>query len=564
MILLAASAIAQVEMVPPSHPVYEFLKRMQIKEIIPDYNSASIPLSRQKIADYLKVIELRARGNDKSMRIDKFDSKILSSTDNKLLNDYNVEFEFDIRKTTSNSSNLLSFKSFDVFKDNKQKYIYYYTDSNAAFFLDGIGNLSYRGSEGDSIGKNSISLGELGFRIRGTLFDRVGFYLRASNGQKLSGDTKDRVFAYNTDVRLKANTKFVTEGKNFDSFEGYLRYSTQGEWLALTAGREAIYSGFGYIDRLFLSNNTVPFDALKLDLKYKAISYQFLYGNLKGDSLGRDLASKNIASHRFDVRLGNRFRFGITESIIISDNFFSFTYLNPISFLMSADLNKGVDETLKNNSLMGFDFEVVPVDNLAVQGSFLIDDLNLSTLSNNDASNSDNKFGYQAGLLWTDAFTLPNLTAAVEYTRLDPFVYSHRTNKSTYTNWGMSLGHALPPNSDEIATKFTYWVGSRLRMDLTYQHQRSGAGFLFDSAGAMIQNYGGDINLGSHDFNETKNTFLQGNRVNRDIIGLNVSWQPIRQWYLELKYNYSVMNLLYLNSKKVIDRYWFVTLRVDY
>ncbi|MCX6162014.1 MAG: hypothetical protein NTV87_11885, partial [Ignavibacteriae bacterium] len=147
---------------------------------------------------------------------------------------------------------------------------------------------------------------------------------------------------------------------------------------------------------------------------------------------------------------------------------------------------------------------------------------------------------------------------------LDPFVYSHRTNKSTYTNWGMSLGHALPPNSDEIATKFTYWVGSRLRMDLTYQHQRSGAGFVFDSTGAMTINYGGDINIGSHDGNEFKNTFLQGNRVNRDIIGLNVSWQPIRQWYLELKYNYSVMNLLYLDSKKVIDRYWFLTLRVDY
>jgi len=49
-ILLSSQVYSQLEYVPVSHPVYDYLKRMSLKEIIPDYNSASLPLSRQKIS----------------------------------------------------------------------------------------------------------------------------------------------------------------------------------------------------------------------------------------------------------------------------------------------------------------------------------------------------------------------------------------------------------------------------------------------------------------------------------------------------------------------------------
>ena len=76
---------------------------------------------------------------------------------------------------------------------------------------------------------NSITLGELGFRVRGTLYNSVGYYLRASNGQKLDGDTDAVTFARKTDPKLFAQYKFEYEQKNFDTFDGYLRYQTDGE-----------------------------------------------------------------------------------------------------------------------------------------------------------------------------------------------------------------------------------------------------------------------------------------------------------------------------------------------
>jgi len=546
-IVLADLLFSQVELVPPSHPVYDYLKRMQLLNILDDYNSSVVPISRQQLADYLKII------NEKKAK--------LNSLDKSLLRDYYIEFEYDINRTINSSYAL--FKKFnvnDIFSDKKQKYLYNYVDSNASLFFDVNGFLSQRNSNGDSLGNHSISLAELGIRVRGTLFDAVGLYLRMSNGQKVKGNQDDIDMSIKTYPKFGANTKYRYENNNFDTYEGYLRYSTKNEWFSLTAGREALLTGFGYVDKLFLSDNTVPFSYIKLDLKYKSLHYYYLYGSLKGDSLGKDISSKNIVSHRLNINFSNTFRMGFFESIIISESPFNFTYLNPLSFLRSADYNAGeLVGGNRNNAIMGFDMELHPVRKLAFQASLLIDDLNFSTLFNNERN--DNRFGYQLGSIWTDAFTIPSMTASVEYTRLAPFVYSHRTNKSQYTNWALPLGHNLSPNSDEIAVKLSSYIYSRLNLEFTYQHQRM-ANRIIMHGDSLIENYGGNINRGDGDV-VRKNTFLSGDRTDKDIFTFDFIWQPLRQYFLEIKYQYKISNLLYA-SKKYKDAYFFLTARIDF
>ena len=547
-ILTVNTAFSQVELVSPDNPVYSYLQRMQTLDIISDYNPGNIPLSREVIAAYLKTI--------------KENQKKITSTDKSILNDFNTEFQYELTGNLKNSASL--FKEIkNIFSDKKQKYLYAYADSNASLFLDGLGSLSQRGSDGDSIGNNSILLGELGFRVRGTLYNSVGFYLRASNGQKLTGDSNDVNFARYTDPKLYAQYKFQYERRNFDTFDGYLRYRTNGNWLALTVGRNPVYQGFGFIDRLFLSNNSVPFDFLKLDLAYKAVSYSFLYGSLRGDSLGTPLDAKNIATHRLDVQFSRIFRMGFFESVTISNSPFSFTFLNPISFLTSAELNKSsqAGDNNVNNSILGLDMMVIPVRKLALQGSFLLDDFEFSTLFESNAKVT-NKFGFQLGLLWADAFTIPNLDLKSEYTRLDPYVYSHVSNKTNYTNWGLPLGHHLEPNSDEIALRLDYNISNRINLNILYQHQRSANGIELDSLGRVIVNYGGNIyNASGYSYSDP--AFLKGNRIDRDIITANASWQFIRQFFIELKYVQRYINNIY-QSRKFNDNYYFASLRIDY
>ncbi len=546
--ILLASANAQVELVPVSSPVYDYFSRMRALQILPEYNPGIIPVSREAAAGFLRIISEKSRK--------------LTPVDKKLLSDYEIEFSYELTGTLDKRASLFKTTKY-IFSDDKQKDLYSYADSNATLFLDGLGSLSQRESRGDSIGRHSITLGELGFRLRGTLYNSVGYYLRASNGQKLSGDSGDVTFARNTDPRLFAQYKFQYEQNNFDTFDGYLRYRTPGSWLALVVGRNPVYMGFGFTDRLFLSNNTVAFDYLKLDLAYKAVAYSFIYGSLRGDSLGRDLDAKNIATHRLDIMFSGAFQMGFFESVISANTPFSFTFLNPISFLTSAELNKSSQEVENNdnNSLLGFDMYVNPVKSLAFQGSLLVDDLDFSTLFK-DNSSITNKFAWQLGGMWENAFTLPNLRFKAEYTRLDPFVYSHVSNKTQYTHWDLPLGHHLEPNSDEIALGLDYDITNRVRLKLLYQHQRSANGIVLDSLGRVAVNYGGDINNASG-YSYSEPEFLKGNRINRDIITANLNWQFLRQFYLDIYYVHRMIDNVY-QGVKFNDDYGFVTLSIDY
>ncbi|MEO8209848.1 MAG: capsule assembly Wzi family protein [bacterium] len=551
LLFITHCSFTQVELVDVTNPVYNFLKRMQLMKIIPEYNSSSLPISRGEVGKYLiKIIE----SSDK-----------ITSTDKKLLLDYEIEFEYDMFGKTKKQSSVFGKNGLkNILNYNVQKHLYFQTDSNNAFFSDFSGLLSQRGSDGDSIGNNSILLGELGIKVRGTFHNTIAYSLFLFTGQFANAGDSDFVFAANTDPKLKGNNNFLKK-KNFNSFEGYLRYQTKTNWLALTFGRTQLNSGFGYIDKLFLSNNTVPFDFGNLVINYKAVNYSFTYGSLQGDSIGiypafsnRELSSKNIATHNLNINFSDEFKFGLWESVIISQQPFSFTYLNPISFLTSADLSIGAEQTEENNSLLGIEMEIVPVKNFSFQTSFLVDDLTFGTLGKEDSLN-ENKFGWQLGALWSNA---ANINLALEFTHLDPFVYSHRSNKSTYTSWLMPLGHALPPNSDEIAAKISYDVSYLLNINLLYQHQRSGEGIVLDSSGNILANYGGNINFGLGDAYLRTNGFLDGIRINRDIFTAEILWQPVRQFYFEGKFQYRVINNL-TDNLKFKDSYYFATFKVD-
>src|SRR4030095_944797 len=286
-----------------------------------------------------------------------------------------------------------------------------------------------------------------------------------------------------------------------DSFEGYLRYAPPSDWIGLTVGRESLRFGTGFIDNLFLSNlNSAPFDFIKLDIKYKKIKYSFFHNSIVGnDSNGAQLTSKYLVYHRLEIGplFNNTFKIAFNEMLVYSNVPINFAFINPISFLTSADLNTELPGKNSNNALLGIDMQLYPVKNLSIQGSLLVDDLNFDTISDTGKSSNDNKFAFQAGLGWQNAFTVPNLSFAYEYTRIDPYVYSHREINNSYSHWGLPLGHSLNPNSDEHAFKLAYNFGSRLNVAVIYKRQRSGMNET-DSLGNVILNVGADI-LNGHE-----------------------------------------------------------------
>jgi len=534
---------SQTELVPVKHHVYDFLKRMQVNGVIPSFNSANLPIDRDKVSGFLK-------------KIDSLKSSI-TNTDRKILAEMLTEFNQKPALYDTLSYGFFNNPSIgSIFDNGRQKYLYKYNDDNVSFYVDGMASYSYRSFNGDSF-DNTIMLGELGMRFRGTLYENLGFYLRLSNGQQISGGDQDRYTAMSLDQKLSSNVKF-RDDKYYDSFEGYLRYSAPGDWFSILLGREQINFGFGYLDKLFISNNAIPFDMMKIDLNYKAISYSFFYGNIKGDSLGRPISSKNIVGNSLSFNFP-RVKFSFYEAIIVADRPLSFTYLNPVSFLISADFSYQNDND--NNALMGLSVEVNPFNNISLQGSLLIDDLSFGSLFKSE-SLRDNRFGLQGGLIWNDFLTIPNFKLTTEYTRIDPYVYTHRTNKASYTHWNWSIGHHLPPNSDEIAIKGDYDISQRIHLSAEFMYQRSANGYSLTPSGTISRNNGGDLLRGDGDLLALPE-FLKGNRYTKKTFSAGLYIEPVKQCFLILNYSKIITDLDYLGKSKN-DNLFYLTAGVDF
>jgi len=117
--------------------------------------------------------------------------------------------------------------------------------------------------------------------------------------------------------------------------------------------------------------------------------------------------------------------------------------------------------------------------------SFFMDEMEISSISK--AFDLDrHMFAYQAGI----QFIIPSLPFAsitASYSKIEPYNYTHTKvltpwygetpMEQAYVNNGVSLGHYLPPNSDEIKIKFDIQPMVGISSFLQYQLIRHGANF---------------------------------------------------------------------------------------
>ena len=119
--------------------------------------------------------------------------------------------------------------------------------------------------------------------------------------------------------------------------------------------------------------------------------------------------------------------------------------------------------------------------------SFFVDEIEASSVSSLFEQDR-HMFAYQTGL----QLIIPNLpfaSVSLSYTKIEPYNYTHereylpwydRANgpmEQAYVNSGVSLGHYLPPNSDEVKFRFDIRPMQRTSAHWQYQLIRHGANF---------------------------------------------------------------------------------------
>lgn len=524
LLFLCIQIFSQHDNVPIDHDVYLFLKEMKVKGVLKGIHDDNPVMSRYEVRKHLEFL------NEKILE--------LSTNEKSILKKYQNEF-YDDKADSSNTFQFFGTGSgfssdYSDFFSDKIKHMYSYRDDNASYYLEILGR-ALQGQQFKPFVNNS-SLFDIGFRFRGTVFDKIGYNLTAQKG----GIAGSQDLAPTFDPRLNYNFKYYERFENignYDFAEGYLRYYTEpadGMNLALQIGREKLKLGYGYGSKLVLSGDHPVLDFIKLDFNYGIFSFTSLHASTVGEfHLHRELNyTKHIAYNRFKLSFENLFDLGFGESIIYSGRGLDLAYLNPFVFYKYVEMSLQD----RDNGLVFLDFQSNFIKNLEFQATFFLDENILSHLQELDLFS--NKTAYQVGAFWYSPFSIDDLSLVLEYTRIRPYVYSHVNIKNSYTSHAQNLGHRIGPNADEIHTALSYNINERIRVNLEYQHVRSGEN-IYDGQGNLIFNAGGDFMIGHRELIDAKYiNFLDGERINQNIFSFNFKIEPVREVWFDLFYKY--------------------------
>jgi hypothetical protein len=195
---------------------------------------------------------------------------------------------------------------------------------------------------------------------------------------------------------------------------------------------------------------------------------------------------KFLATHSVNIQPLKGLNISIGESIVYSDkmdpgflipiNLFKFYDNNRSNYLIEAGSNGQYFLSLNSRN---------QIKNTHLYSTLFIDEIKVSAILNK--TDSRNQLGFNLGGSITDIF-LPYLTLGVEYTRVNPFVYSNLVPAQNYTNYNYSLGDWMGNNFDRAILFAKYTPISKLKLVGRYQKiRKGGSGTIYDQYNAQPQ-----------------------------------------------------------------------------
>lgn len=423
-----------------------YLEIMAQKGFI-DFNDLIKPVDRKQVFTLLQSLQ----NNPK-----------LNSVEKQELAFFINGFKLEDSTYMPNSKVAPSFKHF--FKKPKdEQYLFLYKDQNFGFILDPMLQINEQVVNG-----NSVSAQALGFQLMGYAGKRIGFQMSYQDfnergrfdATRMDNDLPGIVRKQTTDPRLL----------NYSQMNATLSYRlNKGN---IIVGQDQNIYGYGKSGNMVLSDKApaYPFFAIN----YQPTSwFKFNYmhawlqsgvvdsaasygiGNSVYGGMREKFIPKFYASHSVEFTVMKGLKINVGESIVYSDKL-ELAYLLPITFFKAFDNQKFNDNILAGSNgqlFMGFSSRnQLPRTHL--YGQLFIDEIRIGTLFN--SGQSRNQVGFQTGVSIAD-FLFPNLTAAAEYSRINPFVYRNFIPAQNYTNSNYALGDWMGNNADRI------WLSAKYR-----------------------------------------------------------------------------------------------------
>jgi hypothetical protein len=429
------------------------LERLEIKagtDSILNFSKTK-PFSRRQVIPVIEKYYLKSGGTVDMIPVDLSPSQVKELTAAKHLS--NVD-SYNARLALEENNEFSSLK----FQSKKPIWkSFYKTPANALevnakdFFL--VVNPVFQYVVGkEKNNSEHIFLNTRGVTFRGTIANKISFSAYATDNQE-----RDPKY-----VQAYVNERQAVPGAGyFKSFKGtgYDYFDARGtvtlnaaKYIDISFGYDKNFIGNGYRS-LFLSDFANNALFLRLNTRIWKFNYQNLFMELvNAHERGADryLNKKYAALHHLDLGITKWLNLGLFEGIVFGrPDHFEFGYLNPVIFYRSAEQQNGSFD----NALAGLDLKANVAHRFQFYGQLLLDEFKLSELSKKWWGN---KFGFQAGVKYIDAFTISNLDLQLEWNRVRPFTYSHGDSIANYTHDNLPLAHPLGANFNEVLGGLRY------------------------------------------------------------------------------------------------------------
>lgn len=284
--------------------------------------------------------------------------------------------------------------------------------------------------------------------------------------------------------------QFKTDSFDFPSADANITYSPS-KMINLQLGYGRNFIGDGYRS-LLLGDAASPYPYFKINTSFWKIKYTNTYMWLK--DVRKDVTEENtyatkfMANHYLSWNVTNRLNLGFFESVVwgnTNGRGFDANFINPIIFYRTVEFTSS---SKSGNAVLGLTTKYKFNNQVNFYGQFILDEFSLGDIKKQDQS-WKNKYGYQLGLKYYNAFTIPNLLLQVEYNNIRPYVYSHSNPLTNYGHNNQSMGHAWGGNARELIGMARYHKGRYFAdAKVTYGIR----GLDFDTAEDTF-NYGGNI-----------------------------------------------------------------------
>ena len=437
---------------------YRFIHRLLNKRVLPGISRGSLPLTRKQVVSYL--LEVYQKQENGEITLSAIDQERL----NALLAFYREAREFPKSATENGNEAAIQIPS------NGRLHVITMAGEDYRFSFDLRSSQRVITHLVDNLSDEQP--------VEGNMFVTTIY-------PHLYGQTGE-TFAFTTDIAHRFvygeifedlfpdETKIrQLEGglKNRTAINAYLKFNLP--WFELQLGQDTLQWGPGYHDSLLISKNPLAMDMMKLQAKYKSVTFTAFTAVL--EDMATDINDKYISGHRVEGYFWDRFGFGISE-VVVYGNRFEPGYLNPVNiYLINEQPISRADGRVGgsgDNVLMSVDLRLRPLDDLEIYGELMVDDGNPAA----NFKHWDTKFGILGGIYITDPFGIPDTDFHAEYAFINQYAYTHVNPVNVYKHFTTPIGHQIGSDADNLWLELRHRWTDRLETVFGYELERHGSG----------------------------------------------------------------------------------------